>query len=69
MAGLLAGLAATGLGWVLAESVFKLEGYQPGVLALVLGPILGTLGVTTLGWLGARGLLRRPPLASLRGEG
>lgn len=69
MAGLLAGLAATGLGWVLAETVFKLEGYRPGVLALVLGPILGTLGVTALGWLGARGLLRRPPLASLRGEG
>lgn len=69
VAGLLAGLGATGLGWVLAEAVFKLEGYRPGWLALVLGAAVGAVGVMAVGWLGARGLLRRPPLASLRGEG
>lgn len=69
VAGLLAGLGATGLGWVLAEAVFKLEGYRPGVLALALGAGMGAVGVMAVGWLGARGLLQRPPLASLRGEG
>jgi putative ABC transport system permease protein len=69
LAGILAGLGATGLGWFLAESVFKLERYQPGGLALLLGALAGATGVMAIGWLGARGLLRRPPLASLRGEG
>jgi putative ABC transport system permease protein len=69
VAGTLAGLGATALGWVLAEAVFKLEGYQPGGLALGLGAVAGACGVMAVGWLGARGLLRRPPLASLRGEG
>lgn len=69
LAGLLAGLGATALGWVLAEAVFKLEDYRPGSSAIVLGALVGAVGVMTAGWLGARGLLRRPPLASLRGEG
>src|SRR5574337_192398 len=69
VAGLLAGVGATALGWTLAEAVFKLETYRPGGLALMLGMAAGAAGVMTVGWLGARGLLRRPPLASLRGEG
>src|SRR5574337_1211363 len=69
VAGLLAGVGATALGWTLAEAVFKLETYRPGGLALMLGMAAGAAGVMTVGWLGARGLLLRPPMASLRGEG
>lgn len=68
-AGGLAGLAASGLGWLLAERVFQLAHYQPSLLAPVLGLVVGTLIVMSLGILGARGVLHRPPLASLRGEG
>jgi len=69
MAGLLAGVGAMALGWALAEAVFKLETYRPDGVTLLLGVAAGAVGVMTVGWLGGRGLLLRPPLASLRGEG
>lgn len=68
-AGALAGLAASGLGWLLADRVFQLPQYQPNLLAPMVGLAVGGLTVMVLGFLGARGVLSRPPLASLRGEG
>ena len=65
MAGVLAGVGATGIGWALAHFVFKLP-YVPSVLPLLAGAVAGCAVVTLAGWLGTRHLLYRPPLASLR---
>jgi putative ABC transport system permease protein len=64
-AGVLAGCGASVIGWLLAEYVFNI-GYVPGVLPLLLATVLGAAGVVVGGWFGTRGLLDRPPLASLR---
>ncbi|THF66404.1 FtsX-like permease family protein [Pseudothauera nasutitermitis] len=68
VAGALAGIGASAIGWVLAEQVFRMA-YLPGLLPLFGGAVLGALGVLAGGWLGVRGLLARPPLASLRALG
>lgn len=65
LAGLLAGLGANGIGWAVAHWVFKLD-YMPSLLPLLVGGLAGGVLVTGAGWLATRGLLRRPPLASLR---
>lgn len=65
VAGVLAGAGASGIGWVLAHEVFKMD-YAPSALPLLVGVLVGAAGVTLGGWLGVRGLLARPPLASLR---
>ncbi len=65
VAGVLAGVGATGIGWALAHFVFKLP-YVPSVLPLLAGAVAGCAVVTLAGWLGTRHLLYRPPLASLR---
>ncbi|ATE59741.1 ABC transporter permease [Thauera sinica] len=65
VAGLLAGIGASAIGWALAHYVFKMA-YVPGVLPLLAATVLGAGGVVAGGWLGTRGLLSRPPLASLR---
>lgn len=65
LAGVLAGLGASAIGWALAHYVFKMS-YLPGFAPLLLAALLGAAGVVLGGWLGTRGLLRRPPLASLR---
>ncbi len=69
VAGVLAGLGATAIGWALGNHAFRLEDYLPGASATVLGALAGGLGVMAAGWLGTRGLLRRAPLASLRALG
>lgn len=65
VAGGLAGLAASLIGWGLAHSVFRMD-YVPDPLLVVLAALLGALGLVVGGWLGTRGLLKRPPLGSLR---
>ena len=65
VAGVLAGVGATGIGWALAHFVFKLP-YVSSVLPLLAGAVAGCAVVTLAGWLGTRHLLYRPPLASLR---
>lgn len=65
VAGALAGVAASAIGWVLAQFVFRMT-YVPDPTAVLLATLLGALGVLLGGWLGTRGLLQRPPLTSLR---
>lgn len=66
LAGLLAALAATLLGYGLAEHVFELP-YDPNWLIWLLGSVLGMLGVGAAGLLGVRSVFKQPPLQSLRG--
>ena len=68
VAGALAGIGATGIGWALAHFVFKMD-YVPSGWPLLLSSLLGGAGVMLGGWAGTRGLLSRPPLASLRALG
>jgi putative ABC transport system permease protein len=65
VAGALAGLGASAIGWGLAHYVFKMA-YVPAALPLLFAVVIGALGVVVGGWLGTRKLLARPPLASLR---
>ncbi|MDX5364733.1 MAG: FtsX-like permease family protein [Pseudazoarcus pumilus] len=65
VAGVLAGVAASAIGWAMALFVFRME-YAPDALAVTVATLCGALGVMLGGWLGTRGLLHRPPLASLR---
>jgi putative ABC transport system permease protein len=62
---LLAALAATLLGYGLAEHVFELP-YNPNGLVWLLGGVAGMLGVGAAGLLGVRSVLKQPPLQSLR---
>jgi len=67
--GLLAGLLAAGgamaTGWALAAQAFQFD-YHPRWETLVLGALAGALIAMLTGWVGLRGVLRAPPLASLR---
>ena len=65
IAGALAGVGATGIGWALGHFVFKLP-YAPSLLPVLAGSVAGCLVVMLAGWLGTRHLLSRPPLESLR---
>lgn len=65
VAGVLAGIGAGAIGWALAHYVFKMA-YVPNLLPLMMAVVAGAAGVVAGGWLGTRGLLARPPLASLR---
>ena len=65
VAGLLAGVGASAIGWAMAHYVFKMA-YVPGLSPVLIAALLGAGGVVLGGWLGTRGLLSRPPLASLR---
>ncbi len=65
VAGVLAGVGASTIGWALAQFVFKMS-YVPAPGALLVALLLGAGGVVLGGWLGTRSLLARPPLASLR---
>jgi len=65
LAGSVAALAATGLGYALATRVFHLPyHFNPWLWAVALAA--GGAGVTLAGWLGTRGVLRQPPLLTLR---
>ncbi|MGD9871956.1 MAG: ABC transporter permease [Thauera sp.] len=68
VAGILAGIGASALGWVLAEQVFRMP-YVPALVPVLVAVVLGAAGVVAGGWLGTRALLNRPPLASLRALG
>ncbi len=65
IAGALAGIGATGIGWALGHFVFKLP-YAPSPLPVLAGALAGGLVVMLAGWFGTRHLLSRPPLESLR---
>jgi hypothetical protein len=43
--------------------------YVPALIPVLVAVVLGAVGVVAGGWLGTRGLLNRPPLASLRALG
>ncbi len=65
VAGLLAGAGASLIGWTLARQVFRID-YLPAPGPVLVAVLLGAAGVLAGGWLGTRGLMSRPPLASLR---
>ncbi|OON60967.1 ABC transporter permease [Massilia sp. KIM] len=65
LAGLLAASGAAALGWALATYQFKFPWvFAPGVWAA--GLVVGALCAIVGGWLGLRGVLRHPPLQTLR---
>jgi len=65
LAGLLAGMAATGLAYVLAAQVFHFS-YQLNPAILVAGLCAGIIIVGSAGVLGTRSVLRQAPLVTLR---
>lgn len=65
IAGALAGVGASLVGWLLAARVFEMD-YAPALTPVVVGALVGAVGVLAAGWLGARSLLRQSPLALLR---
>jgi putative ABC transport system permease protein len=68
LSGLLAASGAAALGWALAEYQFKFPWhFDPLVwsVGLVAGAVCALIG----GWLGLRGVLRQPPLQTLREAG
>ncbi len=67
VSGLLAGIGASGISWGLATFVLQLD-YQPSLTLLLLGLGVGASGIALAGWLGTAGILRRPAIASLRGD-
>ena len=65
LAGLLAASGAAALGWGLATYQFKFPWvFEPGVW--LAGLVVGALCAIVGGWLGLRGVLRHPPLQTLR---
>lgn len=65
IAGLLASLGATAIGWTLAARVFQLDYLWNGWIWLA-GPLLGLACIVLNAWAGARAALSRPPMAALR---
>ncbi|MDB5747088.1 MAG: transporter permease [Massilia sp.] len=68
LAGLLAASGAALLGWALATYQFKFPWtFEPGVwlAGIAVGAVCALIG----GWLGLRGVLRQPPLQTLREAG
>jgi putative ABC transport system permease protein len=65
LAGILAALAASLLGYVLAEHLFGFP-YRANGWIWLLGGGAGLVGVGAAGLLGAQQVLRRPPLRTLR---
>jgi putative ABC transport system permease protein len=66
LAGLLAAAGALVIGQALASQVFQFE-YAPAWASLGWGTAAGALLAVGAGWLGLRGVLKAPPLATLRG--
>lgn len=65
LAGLLAAAGAAAVGWALARFAFEFDyAIQPAVFAV--GTAAGTLIALVGGWAGLAGVLKTPPLASLR---
>ncbi|MFO7603672.1 MAG: FtsX-like permease family protein [Gammaproteobacteria bacterium] len=65
LSGLLAGLAATSLAWLLAETIFKFT-YTFNMGVVLVGMLSGTVLVVTAGLLGTRSVLTHPPITTLR---
>ncbi|MEW6353492.1 MAG: FtsX-like permease family protein [Pseudomonadota bacterium] len=65
LSGLVAALAASLLGYVLAERVLHLP-YTFNPWLWLAGVLFGVLTVGVVGWWGTRAVLRRPPLQTLR---
>ncbi len=65
LAGLLAGIAASLIGWGLARFAFRLD-YLPQVELWLIGLLTGTALVVVAGWLGASSMLRQSALPALR---
>ncbi|MDX1514012.1 MAG: FtsX-like permease family protein [Gammaproteobacteria bacterium] len=65
LAGLVAAIAASAVGAVLATRVFEL-GYQFNPWLWVIGGAGGAAGIGLAGWLGTRGVLDHPPVETLR---
>ncbi len=65
LAGLLAGIAASLIGWGLARFAFRLD-YLPQVELWLVGLLAGTVLVVVAGWLGASSMLRQSALPALR---
>lgn len=65
LAGTVAALSATSMGYALATRVFHLP-YHFNPWLWVVALVAGSVGVTLAGWLGTRGVLRQPPLQILR---
>jgi putative ABC transport system permease protein len=65
LAGLLAGVGASLIGWSLARFVFRLD-YLPNPSLWLVGLAVGVVLVSIAGWLGASGILRQPALPTLR---
>ena len=65
LAGLLAAAAAAAVGWALARFAFEFD-YAVAPWVFVLGIGGGIVCALAGGWLGLRGVLKSPPLATLR---
>ncbi|MEN3109776.1 ABC transporter permease [Uliginosibacterium paludis] len=65
LASLLAVLAATGIGYLLARVVLDLD-FQPSLPALLLAGAGASLAIVLFGWLGVRGLTGRTVVEGLR---
>jgi putative ABC transport system permease protein len=65
LAGLLAGIAASLIGWGLARFAFRLD-YLPQPGLWVIGLLSGVVLVVVAGWLGASSMLRQSALPALR---
>ncbi|MDK9705096.1 MAG: FtsX-like permease family protein [Sulfuritalea sp.] len=65
LAGLLAGIAASLIGWGLARFAFRLD-YLPQPGLWLIGLVAGIVLVVVAGWLGASSMLRQSALPALR---
>lgn len=65
LAGVLAGVAATGIAWLLANKIFQMN-YVININILYIGLAMGVLVVGVAGVAGTLRVLRQPPLATLR---
>jgi len=66
LAGLLASLAAMGVGWALARYVFEFE-WVASLWVPLLGSLSGAVLALAAGWWGLREILQRPVIQTLRG--
>jgi putative ABC transport system permease protein len=65
LAGFLASVVATGVGWALAKYVFEFE-WSVSLWVPLLGSLSGALLALAAGWWGLREVLRRPVVETLR---